>query len=129
MVCEETDGHEGSPERLAQSRQLLFEVNACRRLSYLMLVTSQSRAIAALHMRLPRKPLPPQTTSFFFAAAAMFGSVHSNVGSKQRSFSPKLCNTRQSLSSVTSKLHTPQSRLNFQRTPISIGYFVATSDN
>lgn len=47
---EETDGQFGSPERL-------------------MLVTSQFRATAALHIRLPRKPLPPQTTSFFFAAA------------------------------------------------------------
>lgn len=39
--------------------------SGCR--TYLMLVTSQSRATAALQMRLPRKPLPPQTTSFFFA--------------------------------------------------------------
>lgn len=37
--------------------------------TYLMLVTSQSRATAALQMRLPRKPLPPQTTSFLLAAA------------------------------------------------------------
>lgn len=49
-VCEETEGQLGSPERL-------------------MLVTSQLRATAALQMREPRKPLPPQTTSFFFAAA------------------------------------------------------------
>lgn len=49
LVWEETEGHEGSPERD-------------------MLVTSQLRATAALQIRLPRKPLPPQTTSFFFAA-------------------------------------------------------------
>ena len=36
---------------------------------YLMLVTSQLRATAALHILLPRNPLPPQTTIFFFAAA------------------------------------------------------------
>lgn len=43
---------------------------------YLMEVTSQSLATAALHMRLPRKPLPPQTTIFRFtvedAAELMF---------------------------------------------------------
>lgn len=46
--CEEMDGQSGVPERE-------------------MLVTSQLRATAALQMRLPRKPLPPQTMSFFFA--------------------------------------------------------------
>jgi hypothetical protein len=38
-------------------------------LTYLMEITSQLRATAALQMRLPRKPLPPQTTSFRFAEA------------------------------------------------------------
>lgn len=33
-----------------------------------MLVTCQPRAVAALHIRLPKNPLPPQTTSFVFAA-------------------------------------------------------------
>ena len=49
VVWEEMVGQFGSPERE-------------------MLVASQSRAMAALQMREPRKPLPPQTTSFFFAA-------------------------------------------------------------
>ena len=34
-----------------------------------MLTTSQFRATAALHILLPKNPLPPQTTSFFVAAA------------------------------------------------------------
>lgn len=34
----------------------------------LMDVTSQPRATAYLQIREPRKPLPPQTTSFFAAA-------------------------------------------------------------
>ena len=34
----------------------------------LMDVTSQPRATAYLQLREPRKPLPPQTTSFFAAA-------------------------------------------------------------
>lgn len=37
---------------------------------YLIETTSQSLATAALHILLPRKPLPPHTTSFFFAACA-----------------------------------------------------------
>lgn len=49
VVWEETAGQEGSPERLMDT-------------------TSQSRATAALHILLPRKPFPPQTTSFFLAA-------------------------------------------------------------
>lgn len=49
VVWEETAGQEGSPERLMET-------------------TSQSRATAALHILLPRKPFPPQTTSFFLAA-------------------------------------------------------------
>ena len=36
--------------------------------TYLMDVTSQSRATAAWQILLPRKPFPPQTTSFFLAA-------------------------------------------------------------
>ena len=37
-------------------------------LMYLIDVTSHSRATAALHILLPKKPLPPHTTNFFFAA-------------------------------------------------------------
>lgn len=36
--------------------------------------TSQSLATAALQILLPRNPLPPHTTSFFFAAAAVAGA-------------------------------------------------------
>jgi hypothetical protein len=36
---------------------------------YLIETTSQSLATAALHILLPKKPFPPHTTSFFFAAA------------------------------------------------------------
>lgn len=36
--------------------------------TYLIEVTSQPRATADLQMREPKKPLPPATTSFFFAA-------------------------------------------------------------
>lgn len=43
--------------------------------AYLMETTSQSRATAALHILLPRKPLPPHTMSFFFAAAAAPGAA------------------------------------------------------
>lgn len=39
--------------------------------AYLIEVTSHSRATAALQIRLPRNPLPPQTTSFFFTADAV----------------------------------------------------------
>ena len=39
--------------------------------AYLIEVTSHSRASAALQIRLPRNPLPPQTTSFFFTADAV----------------------------------------------------------
>ena len=35
---------------------------------YLIEVTYQPRATADLHIRDPRNPLPPATTSFFFAA-------------------------------------------------------------
>ena len=43
------DGQAGSPERESE-------------------VTVQLRCAAARQMREPRKPVPPQTTSFFFAA-------------------------------------------------------------
>jgi hypothetical protein len=36
-------------------------------LTYLMDVTSKPLATAALQIREPRKPFPPQTTSFFTA--------------------------------------------------------------
>ena len=39
--------------------------------AYLTLVTSHPRATADLHIRDPRKPLPPATTIRFFAACAM----------------------------------------------------------
>lgn len=47
-----TESHLGSPEREME-------------------VTSQPRATANLQMREPRKPLPPQTTSFLAAALDM----------------------------------------------------------
>lgn len=51
-VWEDTEGQCGSPD---------LET----------LVTSQSRATAALQIRLPRKPFPPNTSSFFLAAAVV----------------------------------------------------------
>lgn len=61
VVWAETDGQCGSPEREME-------------------VTSQLFATAALQMRVPRKPLPPQTTSLRFkgvvlAAEAIGGGV------------------------------------------------------
>lgn len=43
-------------------------VVVCGAQTHLIEVTFHSRATAALQIRLPRKPLPPHTTSFFFAA-------------------------------------------------------------
>lgn len=40
-------------------------------IAYLIDTTSQSLATAALQIRLPRNPLPPHTTSFFFAATVV----------------------------------------------------------
>ena len=42
---------------------------------YLMDVTSQPRATAYLQIREPRKPLPPQTTSFLAADMAGKGCM------------------------------------------------------
>ena len=50
-------------------------------MNYLMEVTSQSLATAALQILLPRNPLPPQTTSLFFAAAVdMFLEISEFLG-------------------------------------------------
>lgn len=48
---------------------------------YLIEVTSQPRATANLHMREPRKPLPPQTTIFLAAEAMMVGELVSSFTS------------------------------------------------
>lgn len=63
-------GQEGSPERLegVLVRGWRSTGREGRWRTYLMLVTSQSLATAALQIRLPRKPLPPQTTNLFLAA-------------------------------------------------------------
>jgi hypothetical protein len=47
--------------------------------THLIEVTSQSRATAALQILLPRKPLPPQTTSFRFAVVAAAISLAQTV--------------------------------------------------
>ena len=47
---------------------------------YLIEVTSQLRATAALQILLPKNPLPPQTTSLFFAGVeAMLELLSSNL--------------------------------------------------
>lgn len=48
--------------------------------TYLMLVTSQSRATAALHILLPRKPLPPQTTIFLLTAPVDIVGAKGTIG-------------------------------------------------
>ena len=56
-VCdEETEDQCGVPEREIE-------------------VTLQPLCAAALHIRLPKKPLPPHTTSFFFAAWAVVEAI------------------------------------------------------
>ena len=70
---EDTDGHVGSPERLPASVKIEHDI--CNGISYLMEVTSHPLATADLHIRDPRKPFPPATTSRFFTACAMVDSI------------------------------------------------------
>lgn len=67
-------GRDGGPVGFAGATMtVLKQVDngvGLRRVVYLIETTSQSLATAALQILLPRKPLPPHTTSFFFAAAA-----------------------------------------------------------
>lgn len=49
-------------------------------------VTSQPRATACLQIREPRKPLPPQTTSFFAVAWDMVMCVLSVVALECQEF-------------------------------------------
>lgn len=46
-----------------------------------MEVTSHPLAAADLHIREPRKPFPPATTSLFFVACAMLDSMSLFMGS------------------------------------------------
>ena len=73
--------------------------------AYLIEVTSHSRATAALQMRLPRKPLPPQTTSFFFTADAVAILPNNKAvekGSSARIDSVRYCKSRDSLNASIS---------------------------
>lgn len=69
-VSEVTDGHVGSPDRLKHGQY--NQSHGWGKL-YLIEVTSQPLATAALQMREPRKPFPPATTNFRLAAWAMTG--------------------------------------------------------
>lgn len=69
---EVTADHVGSPERLNLSLDIALLL---REDKYLMEVTCHPLATADLHIREPRKPLPPATTSLFFVACAIFDPV------------------------------------------------------
>ena len=110
--CEETDGQLGSPERLRHmyvlgewhfSSNCLTNWTAQHR-TYLMLVTSQFLATAALHIRLPRKPLPPQTTSLFFAAPVDIAASKSKVCEMDGSYNFKSFDQASQISTLTSPL-------------------------
>ena len=58
-----TEDHAGSPDRLACAQLHCQSWNG--EMLYLMDVTSQPLATADLHIRDPRKPLPPATTTRF----------------------------------------------------------------
>ena len=62
------DGQDGSPERL---RLHQLTVLLLGRRVYLIETTSHPRAMADLHIRDPKKPVPPATTSRFLAACAI----------------------------------------------------------
>ena len=64
--------HWGSPERLGGVSGVWVRRGGEREVN-LMEVTSQPLLTAALHIREPRKPLPPQTTSRL-AAVIVLGS-------------------------------------------------------
>lgn len=69
-VSEVTAVHLGSPDRLKHGQ---YNHSHDWGKLYLIEVTSQPLATAALQMREPRKPFPPATTNFLFAAWAMTG--------------------------------------------------------
>ena len=73
MVSEVTEDQLGSPERLGREVLLAFcclaLINVCLHETYLIEVTSQFLATAALQILLPRKPFPPHTTIFRLADA------------------------------------------------------------
>ena len=71
VVSEVTEDQLGSPERLG-GEVLLALLSLCRWVlgrAYLIEVTSQFLAAAALQILLPRKPFPPHTTIFRLADA------------------------------------------------------------
>ena len=67
-----TEDQEGSPERLELLVGWLREIRVCW---YLMEVMSHPLATPALHIRDPRKPLPPATTTFFLTVEAILRGV------------------------------------------------------
>jgi hypothetical protein len=68
---EVTEDQLGSPERLCRCHvsTLLADALGSPASSYLIDVTSQFLATAALQILLPKKPFPPQTTIFLLADA------------------------------------------------------------
>jgi hypothetical protein len=80
---EVTEDQLGSPERLCRCHVSTVFANTLGRpaVTYLIDVTSQFLATAALQILLPKKPFPPQTTIFLLADAdaaaveAMFAVV------------------------------------------------------
>lgn len=71
VFSEVTEDQLGSPERLLE--EVLLALISCFQLvfgqAYLIEVTSQFLATAALQILLPRKPFPPHTTIFRLADA------------------------------------------------------------
>jgi hypothetical protein len=71
VFSEVTEDQLGSPERLGRE-VLLALLSLCRLIlgqAYLIEVTSQFLATAALQILLPKKPFPPHTTIFRLADA------------------------------------------------------------
>jgi hypothetical protein len=68
---EVTEDQLGSPERLCRSfvSKAFVEALSLPAATYLIDVTSQFLATAALQILLPKKPFPPQTTIFLLADA------------------------------------------------------------
>jgi hypothetical protein len=68
---EVTEDQLGSPERLCRSfvSKAFVEALSLPAATYLIDVTSQFLATAALQILLPKKPFPPQTTIFLLAEA------------------------------------------------------------
>jgi hypothetical protein len=63
---DETEDHVGSPDRLTQ--HVSSYSNGDLKRFYLMDVTSHPLATADLHIRDPKNPFPPATTSFLLTA-------------------------------------------------------------